>query len=173
VGSINKRKNVLAQARAFLRARHETKSDAIFAIAGRAGFGGGEISALINKEGAEAVKLLGYVQETDLPALYTGARALLFVTLYEGFGIPAVEAFSCGCPVIGASVGSVPEIVADAGLLADPKSEDSIAAQIQRIMRDEALRADLVQRGFQRARDFSWEKAATECLRIYAELLGQ
>ncbi len=171
VGSINKRKNVLAQARAFLRARRAVKSDALFAIAGRIGFGGEEIRAMIEKEeGGGAIKTLGYVPDADVPALYSGARALLFATLYEGFGIPAVEAFSCGCPVIGANVGSVPEIVGDAGLLADPKSEESIASQIERILTDEALHEELAAKGLARAAFFSWDKAARECLDLYTEL---
>ncbi len=174
VGSINKRKNVLAQARAFLRARRAVKSDAIFAIAGRIGFGGDEIRAMIEKEeDGAAIKILGYVPNEDVPALYSGARALLFATLYEGFGIPAVEAFSCGCPVIGATVGSVPEIVGDAGLLADPKSEESIAAQIERLLTDDALHAELAKKGLERATLFSWDKAARECMDIYAELKNE
>ena len=172
VGSINKRKNVLAQARAFLRARKKIGSDALFAIAGRVGFGGDEIRALIEKEpGGESIRLLGYVPDADVPALYSGARALMFATLYEGFGIPAIEAFACGCPVIGGNAGSVPEIVGDAGLLADPRSEDSIAAQIERILTDENLRSQLIEKGFERAAHFSWDKAARECLEIYQELL--
>jgi len=172
VGSINKRKNVLTQARAFLRARRELKSDALFAIAGRIGFGGDEIRQTIEKEeGGGAIRILGYVPDADIPALYTGARGLLFATLYEGFGIPAVEAFACGCPVIGASVGSLPEILAGCGLLADPKSEDSIAAQIQRLLSDDTLHAELARKGLDRAPFFSWDKAARECLAIYGELV--
>jgi glycosyltransferase involved in cell wall biosynthesis len=170
VGSINKRKNVLAQARAFLAARAQAKSDAVLAIAGRIGYGGEEIKALIENAGGGTIRLLGYVDENDLPALYSGATGMLFATLYEGFGIPAIEAFACGCPVIGANVGSLPEIIGDAGLLADPHVEDSIAAQIVRLMEDSALRADLIGRGIARAPLFSWDKAARECLDIYAEL---
>ena len=171
VGSINKRKNVLLQARAFLRARRAAKSDALFAIAGRIGFGGDEIRAMIaQEEGGSAIKILGYVPDEDIPALYSGARGLLFATLYEGFGIPAVEAFACGCPVIGANVGSVPEIVADAGLLADPRSEEAVASQIERLLTDDALHASLSAKGLERAGLFSWDKAARECLDMYAAM---
>lgn len=170
-GSINKRKNVPALIEAFLRAREKTRSDMLFAIAGRVGFGGDEIKAALEKSsGAAHVKLLGYVPDEDIPALYTGARGLLFATLYEGFGIPAVEAFACGCPVIGATTGSLPEIIGDAGLLADPASVDSIAAQIERLMTDDALHGACVQKGFARAKQFSWDKAAAQCLEIYGEL---
>jgi alpha-1,3-rhamnosyl/mannosyltransferase len=171
VGSINRRKNVPAMVRAFLKARAVAKSEMIFAIAGRVGYGGEEIQAAIGASGAGAIKLLGYVPDEDVPALYCGARALLFATLYEGFGIPAVEAFACGCPVIGANVGSLPEIVGDAGVLADPRSEDSIAEQIAKLMSDDRLRDDLARKGLERANLFSWDKAARECLEIYRELL--
>jgi glycosyltransferase involved in cell wall biosynthesis len=171
VGSINKRKNVPAMVEAFAAARTQAKSDMLFAIAGRVGFGGEEIRAAVAKSScADAVKLLGYVPDEDVAALYTGAHALLFATLYEGFGIPALEAFACGCPVIGATTGSLPEIIGDAGLLADPKSVDSIAAQIQKMMEDSALRSALIEKGLRRAQEFSWDKAARECLGVYAEL---
>ena len=173
VGSVNKRKNVPALVRAFALARERTKSAMQFAIAGRIGFGGDEIrEAIAASPDANAVKLLGYVPDEDVPALYSGARALLFATLYEGFGIPAVEAFACGCPVIGATVGSLPEIVGDAGLLADPASVESIASQIERMMTDDALRDACSLKGIARAKLFSWEKAARECLAIYAELMN-
>lgn len=173
VGSINKRKNVLMQARAFLRARREAKSDALFVIVGRIGYGGDEIRALIEKEDSgSAIRSLGYISGEEIPALYSGARALLFATLYEGFGIPAVEASACGCPVIGANVGSVPEIMADAALLADPRSEEAIAAQIVRLLTDDALHAELARKGIERAKQFSWDKAARECLEMYSEMVS-
>lgn len=172
VGSINKRKNVPALVAAFARARAAAKADVLFAIAGRVGFGGEEIRAVIENSGAaSAIKLLGYVPDEDVAPLYSGARGLLFATLYEGFGIPAIEAFACGCPVIGATTGSLPEIIGDAGLLADPTSPDAIAAQIENLITDDSLHRRCVERGLLRAKNFSWEKAANECLDIYRELL--
>ena len=171
VGSINKRKNIPAMIQAFAAAKAKTRSDAHFAIAGRVGFGGDEIGSAISNSGcADSIRRLGYICDEDVPALYSGAQALLFATLYEGFGIPAIEAFSCGCPVIGASVGSLPEIVGDAGLLADPASVESIAAQIERFMLDDQLRKSCATKGLERAKLFSWEKAARECLGIYRGL---
>ena len=116
------------------------------------------------------MKLLGYVPDADVAPLYSGAWGLLFATLYEGFGIPVVEAAACGCPVIGGTEGSVPEIAGDAGLLADPKDPDAIATQIENLLTDESLREDLRAKGIERAKFFSWEKAANECLAIYKEL---
>ena len=80
-------------------------------------------------------------------------------------------AFACGCPVIGANVGSLPEIIADAGVLADPNSEDSIAEHITAIMTDDTLRESCARMGLERAKLFSWEKAARECLAIYGEIV--
>ena len=171
VGSLNKRKNVPAQIQAFALARQKTGGNTMLAVAGRVGFGGAEIRAAVEKSAAaEFVKFLGYVPEEEMPALLSGARALLFATLYEGFGIPAVEAFACGCPVLGAAVGALPEVIGDAGLLADPASTEAIAAQIERLMADEALWSACRTKGFQRAKLFSWEKAAAECLAIYQDL---
>jgi glycosyltransferase involved in cell wall biosynthesis len=171
VGSINKRKNLPAQIQAFALAREKYGGEAILAIAGRMGFGGAEIRAAAEKSAAGPfLKFLGYVPEEDLPALYCGARALLFATLYEGFGIPAVEAFSCGCPVLGATVGALPEVIGDAGLLANPNSPEAIAAQLERLLRDEELWNSCRKKGLERAKLFSWDKAATEYLAIYKEM---
>ncbi|MCK6472253.1 MAG: glycosyltransferase family 4 protein [Planctomycetes bacterium] len=172
VGTINKRKNVPAMIAAFAKARKKSGSNAVFAIAGRVGFGGDEIRAAIEKAGAaDSVKLLGYVPDEDVAPLYGGALGMLFATLYEGFGIPVVEGFACGCPVLGGTEGSVPEIAGGAALLADPKDEEQIAAQIEILLSDEAKRAELKAKGLERAKFFSWEKAAKECLEIYKELL--
>jgi glycosyltransferase involved in cell wall biosynthesis len=171
VGSINKRKNVAAMIEAFALARARTKRDLQFALAGRSGYGGEESRAAIAKSScADAIRLLGYVPDEDVAALYCGAQALLFATLYEGFGIPVVEAFACGCPVIGSTAGSLPEIIGDAGLLAEPHSVHSIAAQIEKLASEEALRNSCIEKGLRRAKEFSWEKTARECLKIYKEL---
>lgn len=172
VGTINRRKNLPNMIKAFAIARKRAKSDAVFAIAGRVGFGGEEIHhAIEDADARHVVKMLGYVPDADVAPLYTGAWGLLFTTLYEGFGIPVVEAFGCGCPVIGGKDGSVPEIVADAGLIAAPQNVESIATEIEKLLTDEALRASLKAKGLARAKDFSWEKAARECLDIYKELI--
>jgi glycosyltransferase involved in cell wall biosynthesis len=173
VGSINKRKNVPAMVRAFLHAREKAGSDAVLAIAGRTGFGGDEIKAALGLDAPrDEIRLLGYVANQELAPLYAGAWGLLFATLYEGFGIPVVEAFRCGCPVIGGTKGSVPEIAGGAALLADPASEDEIAAQVERLLSDTALREELRAKGRERAQAFSWERTAKETLAVYREVMG-
>lgn len=171
VGTINKRKNLPNMIKAFAQAREKSRADVQFVIAGRIGFGGEELDAAISSAGAATyVKKLGYVRDEDIPALYSGAYGLLFVTQYEGFGIPVVEAFACGCPVLGGSRGSVPEIAGDAGLIADPGDVGAIAVQIQRLISDAGLRATLKTRGLARAQQFSWERTAKACLDVYREL---
>jgi len=174
VGTLNKRKNVPAMIRAFAIAREKARSDAVLAIAGRVGYGGETIREAIAAAGPGAegfVKLLGYVPNSELAPLYGGAWGLLFATLYEGFGIPVVEAFSCGCPVIGGTIGSVPEIAGGAALLADPKNVGEIAAQVGRLLTDEPLRGELRGKGFARAKEFSWEKTAEKTLAVYREVV--
>lgn len=108
------------------------------------------------------VKYLDYVPYNELPSLYSDAKALLYLSLYEGFGIPPLEAMACGCPVIASNNSSIPEVCGDAAIYIDPLNEDSIMNGIQRIMNDDdgLLRNKLLKRGYEHARSFSWEKSA-------------
>ncbi len=172
IGSLNKRKNIPNMITAFLQAREKTKSDALFALSGRIGFGGEQIKETIEKgRGQDCIKWLGYVPDEDVPILYSGAEALLFTTLYEGFGIPVVEAFNCGCPVIGGNKGSVPEIIGKSGLLADPEDTEEIADRIERLLTDSELRSELKLKGQRRAKDFSWKKSAEAYMQVYKNLM--
>lgn len=109
---------------------------------------------------AERVQVLGYVSEADLPILY--ARALIFVlpSLDEGFGLPALEAMACGIPVVASRAGALPEVVGDAGLYFDPQDATGLVAALQRLLRDPKLRHDLGEKGWERARTFSWDRSA-------------
>jgi glycosyltransferase involved in cell wall biosynthesis len=108
----------------------------------------------------ERVHLIGKVPEAKLPALYRGARALVFVSLYEGFGLPLLEAMACGTPVITSNVTAMPEIAAGAACLVDPTSLGDIAAGIEQITGDSCLREELREKGLARAAQFSWERTA-------------
>lgn len=103
---------------------------------------------------------LGHVADLDLPSVYTAAELFVYPSLYEGFGLPPLEALACGTPVITSSTTSLPEVVGDAAWLADPSSVDSIAGGIQRLLDDATLRASLRQRGIERARAFCWDRTA-------------
>ncbi len=110
------------------------------------------------------------VAEADLPALYAGATAFVFPSFYEGFGLPPLEAMACGVPVICADASSLPEVVGDAAVMFDPYAVDALAAAIQRVLDAPALRADLRERGLQRAQAFSWEQTARQTLQVYETL---
>jgi glycosyltransferase involved in cell wall biosynthesis len=114
----------------------------------------------------EHIHYLGYVPADDLPGLYQGAAMLLFPSLFEGFGIPLVEAMALGCPIAAANTASIPEVVGDAALLFDPRHPDSIATACSQLLTDEALRQTLIARARERAPRFSWKRAADETLQV-------
>jgi len=141
-------------------------------IAGKRGWLYEEIFATARKLGLEGQVLFpGYVPEEDLPALLSGATAFVLPSLYEGFGLPVLEAMACGTPVIAANISSLPEVMGDAGLLVDPLDSDALAAAMQRLVQDAALREDLRQRGLARARLFSWSRCARETLAVLEQRL--
>ena len=106
------------------------------------------------------VVLTGYVGEQDKVALLGGAEALVYPSLYEGFGLPVLEAMACGTPVVTSDVSALPEIAGDAALLVDPRDPEAIASAMRRILGDEDLRRDLAERGSSRAAGFTWEETA-------------
>jgi glycosyltransferase involved in cell wall biosynthesis len=116
----------------------------------------------------EDIRHLGYVGAEELPSLYTGAVMLVFPSLFEGFGIPLVEAMALGCPIAAANRTSIPEVVGEAALLFDPRNPDSIAEAMRRLLSDTTLRQSLIARGHEQATVFSWEKAARETLQVFA-----
>jgi glycosyltransferase involved in cell wall biosynthesis len=106
----------------------------------------------------DRVHFAGVVQEAELPALYRGAEALVFPSLYEGFGLPVLEAMACGTPVITANISAMPEVAGDAALLVDPISVEQIANSIEKVVNDDSLRLCLRNKGLIRAAQFSWEQ---------------
>lgn len=122
----------------------------------------------VSMQGAEQVKWLGYVSDAQLRALYENALCFVFPSVYEGFGIPPLEAMTCGCPVLASSAASIPEVCGDAALYFDPHDASSLANSLQQIATDEALREDLSMRGRMRAQQFSWGKAATEVIASFS-----
>ncbi|MCX7805826.1 MAG: glycosyltransferase family 4 protein [Planctomycetota bacterium] len=175
VGSINRRKNVRRMVEAFSIASEEAggTGQIEFVLAGRVGFGGEEALEAIRRSPArDRIRRLGYVADGDLPALYRGALGLVFATLYEGFGLPVVEAFACGCPVLISRSGSLPEVAGGAAIEAEAEDADAIADGMRRLMRDQSLRGELRAKGIARAAEFSWEKSARALLDIYRGLVA-
>ncbi|MFW5709556.1 MAG: glycosyltransferase family 4 protein, partial [Chloroflexota bacterium] len=118
------------------------------------------------------VHLIGFVDDDDLPALYSDAACVAFPSLYEGFGFPILEGMACGTPVITSNVSSMPEAAGDAALLVDPYDVGAIADALVRLLTDEHLRQQLIERGYQRARHLTWERSANQLKLIYQQMLA-
>jgi glycosyltransferase involved in cell wall biosynthesis len=119
------------------------------------------------------VRFFGFVPDRTLAALYRLASVFAFPSLYEGFGLPPLEAMACGTPVVTSRISSLPEVVGDAALLVDPYSVEEIALGLERVLGDEALRAVLVERGRARVRDFSWKRSVKAIHSGYLRALGR
>jgi glycosyltransferase involved in cell wall biosynthesis len=117
------------------------------------------------------VRFFGFVKDQTLAALYRLADVFVFPSLYEGFGLPPLEAMASGTPVIVSNVSSLPEVVGDAALMFDPYEPAAIADAMRRVLTDEALRAELRSRGLHRAREFSWERSVARVRQIYADVM--
>jgi glycosyltransferase involved in cell wall biosynthesis len=139
-------------------------------IAGKKGWMFKTIFSVVKNLGLQQhVIFTGYVDKRDLPCLYNGARLFVYPSLYEGFGLPVLEAMACGTPVVTSNVSSMPQITGDAALLVSPADALGLAAAMRRLTSDDALHAELRQRGLKRAAEFSWENAARQTLEIYVQ----
>lgn len=166
VGNITPRKNIPILLEAFeeVRRRHPLS----LVIAGAPDYGARGIMPLIGRQAA--VKHLGHVGDESLAALYRGAVALVYPSQYEGFGLPALEAMSCGCPVIASTGGALPETVGDAGLLVEPGSPPALAAAMTRLLTEPELRARLAAQGRARAAAFTWRRTAERMMEIFRKV---
>lgn len=174
VGTIQPRKNLDRLIRAFdlfLRTDPVSSQPRLLppalVLAGPKGWDADEIYLLPKKLGIEdKVKFLGRVDDADLPSLYSHALALVYPSLFEGFGLPILEAFRFDCPVITSNVSSMPETAGRAAVLVDPYSERQIREALLKISKDNTLRQNLIKSGRRQLKKFSWEKAAVETLRL-------
>lgn len=164
VGTVQPRKNL----ERIIYAIAKTQETLI--IAGQRGWISDEIYKLPKKLGIEErVKFVGYVPDCDLPALYSGAKALLFPSLFEGFGLPILEAQACGCPVVTSNVSSMPEAAGKGAVYVNPYDVDDIVKGMGRVKR-EGERVKLIKAGFENIKRFSWEKCARETLHVLENL---
>jgi glycosyltransferase involved in cell wall biosynthesis len=172
VGTIEPRKNLTA----LLDAYHtlcQSDPELGLVIAGRRGWRSAGFFERLRALGLAAeVRLLGPVPDADLPALYSAAAVFAYPSLYEGFGLPPLEALACGTPVIASNTSSLPEVVGDAGLLVAPHDVARLAACIKTVLADTALRAEMRARGLMQARRFTWEATARATLQVYQGVLG-
>ncbi|NWG16681.1 MAG: glycosyltransferase family 4 protein [Chloroflexi bacterium] len=173
VGTVQPRKNYgrLIQALAQL---HQTGSDIHLVIAGGRGWLEDPIYDSIRQTGMQSfVHFIGFADEADLPGLYSGAVCVALPSLYEGFGLPVLEAMACGTPVVTSNISSLPEVAGDAALTIDPYDVEALTNALQRLIHDETLRQRLITLGQQRARLFTWEAAARQLHQTYTRLLEQ
>jgi len=168
VGTLQPRKNYPRLLEAFAALRQRLACTHQLVIVGGRGWLYEEIDAAITCLSlADNVLMLGFVPDTDLPALYSGAELLAFPSLYEGFGLPALEAMACGTPVVASTAPSLPEVCGNAALLVCPTDTMALADAMEQVLTDEALATRLAERGRERARQFRWEDAAADLLKVY------
>lgn len=155
VSSISERKNLRRLVQAWVHASLGKEMDLV--VVGAAGLPFARDSGLPE---APAVRWLGYIPEEDLPLLYSGALGAVYVSLYEGFGLPVIEAMACGTPVIASNVAALPEVVGDAGVLVDPYDVEAIAEGIKRLVEDSNLRTELRRKGLNQVKSYTWDRTA-------------
>jgi alpha-1,3-rhamnosyl/mannosyltransferase len=171
VGSIEPRKNVATLLDAWLSLPLDVREEFDLVIAGPWGWGDrGTYDRLRN--GVPGVRYLGYVPELDLPGLTAAATIFTYVSLYEGFGLPVGQAMAAGVPVVTSRISAMPEVVGDAGLMADPHSRGEIHAAIQRSLLSPSLRAELGERGRTRASAFTWDECARKSWKFFERVAG-
>ena len=171
VGSLEPRKNLktLLQAYATYVTRHA--GEELLVIAGGKGWLNDDLSQVAAELGiAQRVKFLGYVQEADLRVLYSAAKLFVYPSIYEGFGLPPLEAMACGAPVITSNTSALPEVVGDAALLIDPHNSEVLCQAMQTVLCDDELRMKMRQQSLARAKLFSWEQTAGATLAVYEEV---
>jgi glycosyltransferase involved in cell wall biosynthesis len=120
---------------------------------------------------ADFVHFTGFIPDQDLAALYAGADLFAYIPIYEGFGLPPLEAMACGTPTLSSNTSSLPEVVGDAGELVDPYDTNAISTAMERVLYDDRRREQLRERGLARARLFSWERCARETIAVYQQAL--
>lgn len=174
VGTIEPRKNLVRLLNAFEIFCSSHSSPTVLALVGRPGWLNQDLyKAWENSAWKQNIRLLGYVPEADLPALYSGAIAMVYPSLYEGFGLPPLEAMACGTPVLTSNNSSLPEVTGDAAILVNPLDVEEIAGALMRIAHDSSLQEELRQKGLKRAKLFSWEETARKTLGIYEAVLNR
>jgi glycosyltransferase involved in cell wall biosynthesis len=170
VGTIEPRKNITRLVQAFARLKKAGLPHKL-AIVGQPGWHCAPIFAEVERLGLRnEVIFTGYVAFEDLPVLYSAAESMAFPSLYEGFGLPVIEAMACGAPVVTSRSSSLMEVAGDAGLLVDPRSVGELATALRRLHEEPDLREELSRRGLARAAEFTWERSARATLDLYDEV---
>jgi alpha-1,3-rhamnosyl/mannosyltransferase len=162
VGTLEPRKNLELVLRAYAQLPAALRERCPLAIAGVVGWNTATLKPQLRSLARSgAIRLLGFVDEADLPAIYAGARLFLYPSLYEGFGLPPLEAMASGVPVITSNCSSLPEVVGEAGVQIDPGDESALCDSMRRLMDDPQAWRRYSEAGLERARGFTWEKTAS------------
>jgi len=170
LGRLNRRKNLGSLLRAYAALRAQGQAELPLVIGGKVDHGAHEILRGIGE--SSRINWVGLIPESDLPAFYSGAACFVYPSLFEGFGLPLLEAMACGCPVVSSDRTACPEVVGNAGLLVNPEDVMAIAAAIARVVDQETLREDLRDRGLARSRLFTWKETAVRTLAVLREAAG-
>jgi glycosyltransferase involved in cell wall biosynthesis len=171
VGTVEPRKNLLALVQAFEEVARLCPSRTLqLVIAGHKGWLNEPLFARLERSPfKDRLVLTGYVTDETLRALYASCRAFVYPSLYEGFGLPTLEAMACGAPVVASRIPSLSEVTGGAALLFNPEDSDELARRLVELLEDEGARRTLTAAGLRRASEFSWERAARETLQVYGE----
>ncbi len=179
VGSEHPQKNLTGLVKAFNQLKREPRfNDLKLVKVGKAGgqeanFRGQTTEVINALDLSREVILADFVPEADLPAYYSGAEVFVLPSLYEGFGFPPLEAMACGCPVITSNTSSLPEVVGGAGIMVNPYDTDSLVEAIRQVLTDSELRKDMIRKGLEQSKKFSWEKTARETQEVYNKVAGE
>jgi glycosyltransferase involved in cell wall biosynthesis len=173
VGTLEPRKNLkrVIQAFVYLKQHRENVADRLLVV-GTKGWYYGDIFEMLQRH-ADSVQFLGYVSDHELQHLYRKAKGLIYPSFYEGFGLPVLEAMASGCPVVTSDRSALPEIGGGAVLYVNPDNVLQIAAAMEQLLMDDALRRTLAERGLARASRFSWKRCAQETVAVYEKILNR
>ncbi|MBC2579905.1 glycosyltransferase family 1 protein [Clostridium sp. DJ247] len=172
IGGFSPRKNVKSLISAYSKIYKNIKQDYELVIIGATKEDGNSLKKLIVDMGIESkVKFTGFVTEELLPVFYNACDVFVYPSLYEGFGLPPLEAMSCGTPVITSNISSIPEVVGDGGILIDPFDVDELVSSLEKLLNHENERKSLSMKALQRASEFSWEKTALATVKAYERIL--
>lgn len=167
LGTLEPRKNIVRMIDAYAMLKKEIYNIPKFVIAGRKGWMYDEIFESVKKHGIEKdIIFTGYVEENEVPILMNGAKAFLFVSLYEGFGMPVLEAMACGTPVITSNVASMPEVIGNCGVLVNPMSTEEIKNGMRKIIENKIETEKMKESALERCKSFTWENTAKKVLEI-------
>lgn len=171
IGTLEPRKNIMNLIRAYARLPFSLRGRYPLILGGGTGWLMEKLDAEIARLGIKATTIkAGYIPAEDLPCLYRGAAFFIYPSLYEGFGLPPLEAMACGTPVITSSVSSLPEVVGNAGVLVHPEDFEKLAEEMQDLLTNPSRRQVLSAMGLERSKHFTWEKCAAKTLEVYDQV---